>query len=133
MRDTADGQWLKVELVVNWSRGKLEFLLELGEGGQKESFVQGKDVVERIEDEVQQHFQLTDVILADLSGDRPCKAGAIYFFILQRWSSKWNEYVDVTSNKAMEDKDKVKVVLKYSVSVVKESFESHMKCVSSTA
>ena len=55
---------------------------------QKESFVQGKDVVERIEDEVQQHFQLTDVILADLSGDRPCKAPAIYFFILQRWSSK---------------------------------------------
>ena len=41
--------------------------------------------------------------------------------------------MDVTSNKAIEDKDKLKVVLKYSVSVVKEYFESHMKCVSSTA
>lgn len=123
----------RVAMAESGARGKLEFLLELGEGGSKrELCAGGKDVVERIEDEVQQHFQLTDVVLADLSGDRPCKAGATSF-ILQRWSSKWNEYVDVTSNKAIEDKDKLKVVLKYSVSVVKEYFESHMKCVSSTA
>ena len=50
--------------------GKLEFMLKLGEGGSKrELCAEGKDVVERIEEGVQQHFQLTHVILADLSGD----------------------------------------------------------------
>ena len=89
----------RVAMAESGAHGKLKFLLELGEGGSnRELCAEGKNVVERIEDEVQQHFQLTDVVLADLSGDRPCKAGATSF-TLQKWSSKWNEYVDVTSTK----------------------------------
>ena len=38
--------------------------------------------------------------------------------ILQRWSAKWSEFVDVTSSDQIKSKDKLRVVPKSTVSVL---------------
>ncbi len=103
---------------------KLEFLLELGEGGsKKEIHADLKDAVKTIEGEIKQHFQLTDVVLDGLSSTSSRVNDDTTCWVLQRWSTKWSEYVDVITIKAVEDQDKLRVVLKTSIIVIKLEFE----------
>lgn len=92
----------------------MEFLLEI-DGSRKELCTQREGVVKKIEEEVGRHFRLKEVFLDGLSAGSPVKAGANRF-IVQRWSSKWGEYVDTRSCADILSKDKLRVLLKCAVS-----------------
>lgn len=98
---------------------ELEFLLQLGaDSSRKEIVTERKGAVKMIEKETQRHFQHEgEVVLFGLSAEKPGAAT----YILQRWSSKWTEYVDVTSCDDIHDRDKLRVVSKSSVSVLTAS------------
>ena len=85
----------------------------------RELCTDSRDVLTTIKDEVQKHFQLNGVLFSGLpSQDVPEAEKALLAsfidkcFILQRWSSKWNDYVDVTSGNSIKDKDKLTKLLK---------------------
>ena len=89
-----------------------ELLLELGEGGsRKEIFVSDpKDVLKKVAEEAEKHFQLENIEFSGLSTSTSKVAGAQ--FILQKWSSKWNEYVDISSSQDIQGNDKLKLLPK---------------------
>ena len=94
---------------------QMEFLLEMGDGSKKELSAQRKNVVEAIAKHIQSHFgHDQEVFLCGLSAE--IKEGAASY-ALQRWSTKWSEYVDVTSCEDIKSGDKFKFVSKPSVSV----------------
>ncbi len=92
--------------------GELELLLDFGDGGsRKELIVEYENAIEKIEVEASEHFQVK-VLLYDLSAGGPAA------HILQRWSSKWSEFVDVMSLEDIKTKDKLRVVPKSAVSAL---------------
>jgi hypothetical protein len=60
--------------------------LELGEGGSRKEICAKPEEVLKIIEEVKQHFGISMVVFACLSGGGPSGSGC---YILQKWSSKW--------------------------------------------
>lgn len=88
---------------------KVELLLEFGDGGsRRELLVNLEDALIEIEVEATQYFN-TEVAL--------CRPSGSATYILQRWSLKWSEFVDVNCPEEIESNDKLRVVAKSTVSV----------------
>lgn len=64
----------------------------MGNGLKKELSAQRKNVVETIEKQIQGHFQRNQDMF--LCGQSAAEKEGAASYTLQRWSTKWSEYVD---------------------------------------
>lgn len=90
--------------------------MDFGDGSKKEISVERENALESIQEEVRRYFQQMDALLdcgVHQTGNQK-STGANY--MLQRWSMKWTEYVDVTSNEDIKNGDKLRVFPKSTVS-----------------
>ena len=101
----------------------MEVLLEIGEDSRKELRIDKDNVVFAVEGELGQLGM--DGILAYFScvrGEKHRSDKRVY--ILQRWSEKWENFVDVTDVEQIKDGDRLTVVLDRAAAEVTEPTES---------
>ena len=91
----------------------LEVLLDLSDGSRKELILVKDTALEYIRKEIEHHYQEPEIQLCCGNPDVE-STGPKY--VLQRWSSKWSEHVDVLNSEAIKTGDKLRVLPKSTVS-----------------
>lgn len=94
----------------------LNLLLDLGDGSKKELSVERKDALDSIKEEIRRYFEQVDVVFVTGSPGSS-STGPKHAVHVQRWSSKWGEYVDISRSEDIKDKDKLRVLPKSTVSL----------------
>lgn len=91
-------------------------LLDLGDGSKKEIILVKENALESISQEIKHYFKDSDIQLCGLTvtAEAETKSGPKY--MLQRWSSKWKEHVDIISSEDIKNGDKLRVLPKSTVS-----------------
>ena len=87
----------------------MEVLLEVGESRREIRIVEGQDVAARIEDELRK--TLAKDVKLTCRGNTSDTSSSADEYVLQRWSQKWNTYVDVEPSQ-VSNGDRISVVLR---------------------
>ena len=92
----------------------MEVLLEIN-GSRKVLCVSRNEIVYTLENEI--GLLGIDGVLAYFSCIRGQSAGAKKVYILQKWSDKWNSFIDVTDTDQIVDGDRLTVIQQDTVEV----------------
>ena len=91
----------------------LEVLLDLSDGSRKELVLVKDTALESIRKEIRHHYQEPHIQLC--CGNHGLETTGPKY-MLQRWSSKWSEHVDIISSEDIKSGDKLRVLPKSTVS-----------------